>query len=142
MEDITQGSNEFRTLGERLFMLRRRLGFGQKIVAEAAGISVAALSKYEHDQRDPQASALAALARTLRTTSDYLVGLSATPDASLASVMQTLQELARSHPEPAERARWAATLAALEELEQTRRVRASVEAEMDGIVRGPRHAPG
>jgi transcriptional regulator with XRE-family HTH domain len=63
------------TIGERIHLTRRRAHLKQRELAERSGISVAALSKYERDLRDPPSRTLAALAVALGTSADYLIGL-------------------------------------------------------------------
>jgi len=65
--------------GERIHRLRRRKGMSQGTLAGLAGISVSALSKYERDERDPQGHVLGYIAIALRTTTDYLLGLTDDP---------------------------------------------------------------
>jgi len=74
------GRTDLETFGERLFLVRRRRGMGQAELARLAGISVAALSKYERGLRDPQGVVIAALAVALGVSADYLLGLRHNPD--------------------------------------------------------------
>ncbi len=66
------------TLGERLVILRRRAGLSQQAAAELAGSSMAALSRYEHDQTEPTVRVLAALARLYGVTPNELLAFEAT----------------------------------------------------------------
>ena len=64
-------------LGERVHLLRRRLGWTQRELAEAAKINLNNLARIERSEiRDPGGQAVARLARALGTTADYLLGLS------------------------------------------------------------------
>ena len=63
------------TTGERIYLLRRRASLNQRELAQRSGISVAALSKYERDLRDPPSRTIAAVAVALGTSADYLIGL-------------------------------------------------------------------
>lgn len=65
------------TLGERVHLLRRRLGWTQRELGEAAGINTNTIARIERsDVKDPGGQMVARLARALRTTTDYLLGLS------------------------------------------------------------------
>lgn len=59
-------------LGEVLETARRAQGLTQAELAEAAGVTQAALSRYENDMRDPEAEVLARLARVLGVTVGFL----------------------------------------------------------------------
>ena len=64
-------------LGERVHLLRRRLGWTQRELGEAAGINTNTIARIERsDVKDPGGQMVARLARALRTTTDYLLGLS------------------------------------------------------------------
>ncbi len=60
-------------LGEVLETARRAQGLTQAELAEKAGITQAALSRYENDLREPEADALARLADTLGVTVPFLI---------------------------------------------------------------------
>ncbi|MDI3347880.1 XRE family transcriptional regulator [Streptomyces sp. AJ-1] len=64
------------SLGEALTTARRALGFTQEELAEAAGVTQAALSRYENDLREPESEALARLAGALGVTVPFLRGAS------------------------------------------------------------------
>ncbi|ROO52484.1 Zn-dependent peptidase ImmA (M78 family) [Micromonospora sp. Llam0] len=61
-------------LGEALMTARRARGLTQEELAIMAGVTQAALSRYEHDQREPDEDVLAALAGALGVTADFLRG--------------------------------------------------------------------
>jgi transcriptional regulator with XRE-family HTH domain len=61
--------------GKRLVALRRARGFTQMQLAKAMGTTQRAISYYEIEAELPSASALIALARVLRVTTDELLGL-------------------------------------------------------------------
>ena len=64
-------------LGERVHLLRRRVGWTQRELGEAAGINTNTIARIERsDVKDPGGQMVARLARALRTTTDYLLGLS------------------------------------------------------------------
>jgi Zn-dependent peptidase ImmA (M78 family) len=60
------------SLGEVLETARRARGYTQEQLAEAAGVTQAALSRYENDQREPEPDALARLAHALGVTETFL----------------------------------------------------------------------
>lgn len=60
------------SLGEVLETARRARGYTQEQLAEAAGVTQAALSRYENDRREPEPDALARLARALGVTETFL----------------------------------------------------------------------
>lgn len=60
-------------LGEVLETVRRSRGFTQQQLAELAGLTQAALSRYENDLREPDAEAMEALGAALGVTSKFLV---------------------------------------------------------------------
>lgn len=59
-------------LGEALETARRAHGLTQEQLAAAAGVTQAALSRYENDQRDPDDEVLGRLAGALGVTSSFL----------------------------------------------------------------------
>ena len=60
------------SLGEALETARRAQGWTQEDLAHKAGITQAALSRYEHDLREPSAETLAVLANCLGVTAELL----------------------------------------------------------------------
>jgi Zn-dependent peptidase ImmA (M78 family)/DNA-binding XRE family transcriptional regulator len=60
-------------IGERLKMARKMARMSQQTLAEAAGVSRMAISKYERDEMDPSSSVLIALSRALDVKADYLL---------------------------------------------------------------------
>ena len=60
------------SLGETLAVLRNAAAMTQQSVAAAAGVTQAALSRYEHNLREPDNATLAALAGTLGVTVRFL----------------------------------------------------------------------
>ncbi len=60
------------SLGEALTMARRAAGLTQEQLAEAVGITQAALSRYENDLREPSEDVLAPIARVLGVTPSLL----------------------------------------------------------------------
>ncbi|MFI6296886.1 helix-turn-helix domain-containing protein [Nonomuraea sp. NPDC050790] len=59
-------------LGEVLVTARRACGFTQEELATAAGVTQAALSRYENDLREPEPDVLARLAAALGVTETFL----------------------------------------------------------------------
>ena len=67
-------------LGERVHMLRRRLGWTQRELAQAASINSNSLARIERSEvPDPGGQSVAKLARALETSADYLLGLTDDP---------------------------------------------------------------
>jgi transcriptional regulator with XRE-family HTH domain len=63
------------TLGEKVHLLRRRLGWTQRELAQAAQINTNTLARLERDEiRDPGSQLILRLARALNTSTDYLLG--------------------------------------------------------------------
>lgn len=61
------------TLGARIADCRESLGWTQKRLADAAGISVTFLSEVENDRRKPGSDILLSLAEALGASIDYLL---------------------------------------------------------------------
>ena len=61
------------TLGQRIAMLRKQLGFTQESLAEQLSVSPQAVSKWENDQTCPDISLLPRLAKILGTSVDALL---------------------------------------------------------------------
>jgi transcriptional regulator with XRE-family HTH domain len=64
---------------ERIYELRKRLKWTQTELAQAAGLSQNAISDYEGEKRQAGSEAIAALARALECSADYLLGLTDDP---------------------------------------------------------------
>ena len=62
------------SLGEALVTVRRARGMTQEALADATGMTQAALSRYENDLRDPSIEALGTLAAALGVTPAFLRG--------------------------------------------------------------------
>ena len=60
------------SFGEALVTLRRARGMTQETLAESAGVTQAALSRYENDLRDPSHKTLGSLAEALSVTPEFL----------------------------------------------------------------------
>ncbi|MTI67440.1 MAG: helix-turn-helix transcriptional regulator [Firmicutes bacterium] len=63
-----------RSIGNKIFELRKKLGLSQKQLADKIGITEASLSRYENDLREPKAEIILRLAECLNCTTDYLLG--------------------------------------------------------------------
>ena len=59
-------------LGDALVTLRHACGFTQADLADRAGVTQAALSRYESDLRTPEDAVIDALATALGVTSNFL----------------------------------------------------------------------
>jgi transcriptional regulator with XRE-family HTH domain len=62
-------------VGERLVLLRRRKGWTQPELAREAGMSITTLNRVENAHTSLTMEKVAALARVLGTSADYLLGL-------------------------------------------------------------------
>jgi transcriptional regulator with XRE-family HTH domain len=62
-------------VGERLVLLRRRKGWTQPKLAREAGMSITTLNRVENAHTSLTMEKVAALARVLGTSADYLLGL-------------------------------------------------------------------
>lgn len=62
-------------LAERLRILRKEQALRQEDAAAALGLSTNGYQRYELNQRDPDASVLAAMATFFHVSADYLLGL-------------------------------------------------------------------
>ena len=60
---------------QRIKQRREELGISQEELAARIGLTQTQVSRYELGDSDPKASALAAIARALMVTTDWLVGL-------------------------------------------------------------------
>lgn len=70
------------TIGERIREVRTRNGWTLVQVAEWSGIDHTAISRYEADSHAPNAENIARLARGLRVSSDWLLGIESQVDAT------------------------------------------------------------
>lgn len=75
-----------KTFSERLVTIRKSRNISAKDVAEALGVSRAAISQFESGKNAPSATVLIALADYFNVSLDYLVGRSDDP-----SLMSTLR---------------------------------------------------
>lgn len=68
---------------QRIAERRHKLGLSQEELASQIGTSQRQISKYETGKNDPTGDVLAALARALDTTTDWLLGLTDNPERLL-----------------------------------------------------------
>ena len=61
--------------GERVLTLLDQQNMSQRDLAKVLGMTEAAISRYIKGDREPKPETIANIATTLRTTSDYLLGL-------------------------------------------------------------------
>jgi len=84
-------------IAQRIRQRIDELGTTQKEVARATGFSTARLGNYvslsDAHNRTPDVQSLARLAKALRTSTDWLLGLNDTAPIDAAAVMQRLLEL-------------------------------------------------
>ncbi len=70
--------------GARLAKLRKQRGWNQAELAARVSVSPSAIGMYEQGRREPDCATLAALARVLDTSTDYLLtGREPFPDATV-----------------------------------------------------------
>jgi transcriptional regulator with XRE-family HTH domain len=69
-------------VGERIVLLRRRKGWTQLELAQQAGLGITTLNRLENAHASMTMEKVVALARTLGTSTDYLLGLSDDPGES------------------------------------------------------------
>ncbi len=67
--------NYTNTIGKRIRLLRQDLGIKQQDLAAAVGVTPSHMSQIEKGQKRPTATMLAAVAKELQTTTDYLLML-------------------------------------------------------------------
>lgn len=92
-------------LPQRIRERRKELGLKQGDLAAEIGATQATISSYESGETSPTADMLVAIARVLRTSPDWLLGVSneVRPDAlgnlGLSALEQAVIELVRAFPE-------------------------------------------
>ena len=64
------------TFSERLQQVRQEQGFSRKEIADILEVTPRAYQYYEEGKREPNYDKLVVLARHLKVSSDYLLGLS------------------------------------------------------------------
>jgi len=87
--------------GARLAALRQRRGLSQTELGTAVGVSKRVVVYYEADGAQPPGALLVDLARTLRVSTDTLLGvtpLPTTPSPKTARLLKRLQPIAELPP--------------------------------------------
>ena len=74
------------TLGSRLKALRRQRNLTQQKIADALGVSKTSVIYWEKDENVPKHESLTALAKTLGTTTEWLLDGVAVPEKSNADI--------------------------------------------------------
>ena len=69
--------DKYNTLGNRIKSRRQALNLSQSELSKQLSCTQAALSQYENGNREPSLNDLANIARCLKTSTDYLLGLTA-----------------------------------------------------------------
>lgn len=84
------GSDELEAydFGMRLKLLREECKLTQKQFAERIGVSKNTVYEYESNTKSPQKDKLPIIARTLNTSTDYLLGLEDEPTIRLAGLTE------------------------------------------------------
>jgi transcriptional regulator with XRE-family HTH domain len=76
--------------GERITVLRRRKGWTQPELAKRAKMGATTLNRIENGHQATSTEKLAALARILGTSTDYLLGLSENADSEQVPAAEAL----------------------------------------------------
>lgn len=66
--------------GSRLRSIRQMRGFTMEELGKKVGVAKTTISGYENGKREPPLKVIHHLAKSLNTTSDYLLGLSETAE--------------------------------------------------------------
>ncbi len=91
--------------GERITELRKAHGMNQIEMAEQLGLSQNQVSRYETGATNPNPQTLAKIAKLLNTTSDYLLGLTDSPEplpSRLSRTQAEMLQLMSTQPESAQ----------------------------------------
>ena len=83
------------TLGERITGFRKRLGYSQEQLAEKAGVSRQAVSKWEQDGALPELDKLIALCRVFYVSADVLLGLKTQEEDGAAAESESMRAVMR-----------------------------------------------
>jgi len=70
--------------GDRLRQVREQLGYTQEQLAEVLDIGNRQIWRYENNETDPGGDTVAQIAKTLKVSADFLLGLSDEPIPCLA----------------------------------------------------------
>ncbi|WP_432355266.1 helix-turn-helix domain-containing protein [Sporosarcina sp. A2] len=74
--------------GDRIVKLRERKGWNQREIAQRIGINVSVMNRIESGDRPIKDHELASLAKSLETTTDYILGLSENPKTTAEEEFQ------------------------------------------------------
>lgn len=80
--------------GSKLRKIREELGYTQEDLAEALGVAVLQINRYENNKTKPNADMVAKVAQILSISSDYLLDLSDDPTPSNLSTGLNTKERA------------------------------------------------
>lgn len=83
--------------GDRLRLLRERYGLSQNDLADRLGTSQTQIMRWEGNKVIPSAESVISLAKFFNVSSDYLLGLVATPTGSIVDSDLTNDEQALIH---------------------------------------------
>jgi transcriptional regulator with XRE-family HTH domain len=83
------------TIGERVMLMRRRRGLGQRDLAALAEMSPTTLNRLEKGLQSVYAERLATIARILEVSADYLLGLPKREEEPAAPAPQPTKRLRR-----------------------------------------------
>ncbi len=90
---MSRKSNRVKKLrGDRLKRLREKALLSQADLAERSGVSTRQLARYESEEAEPTAHVLAAMAKTLNCSSDYLLDLVDAPTAHVTELDAEMRE--------------------------------------------------
>ncbi|CAI6079900.1 helix-turn-helix domain-containing protein [Cohnella sp. JJ-181] len=64
-----------KAFGNRLKLIRKKRGFTMEQLGAEVGVAKTTISGYENGNREPQLAVVSKLAYSLRTTADYLIGI-------------------------------------------------------------------
>lgn len=81
--------------GERLALYMSLREMTQSELARKTHLTEAAISRYMHNDREPKAIAVAAIARALQVSTDDLLGLEATSDGAIDEALRLVARNAK-----------------------------------------------
>ncbi len=77
-------------------MLRESAGYTRETFANAIGIGTAQVARYERGENDATGEVLSRIAQLFGVTTDYLLGLSDAPEASVSDKLSVKERMAIS----------------------------------------------
>ncbi len=83
------------SIADRLATLRKQKGLTQQALADAIGLHVTQVKRYESDSSQPSLEAIKKISQTLRVTTDYLIfeENELQPDSALALQFKAINEM-------------------------------------------------